>query len=685
MQIDHHQYSFHRHTLAWVAVPLLLMASSLVHGQTDPDPVLASKTAFVDPPAVSFPTSPLVDVYERQVPTIDGQQWRVIAFLGCECPVARLYAKRLQELAAEYGPKGVQWIGVMSNLHDSAEDIQKFSTTLGLEFPFVKDADQQLARSVRATRTAEVLVVDAKGTIVYRGRIDDQYAPGIKRSQRSREELKDALDAVLSGKSPNIHTTEPVGCLISWDKEPEATTATYSNTVANILYQHCYECHRAGEIGPFDISDIKEIKGWASMILEVIDDGRMPPWHADPAHGSFKNARSMSKEEIETIREWVRAGSPLGDIDAIPKPPQLVSGWRMEHEPDLVVSMPSSTPYRIPATGSVDYQYFVVDPHLTEDRWVSSAQVIPGNAAVVHHAIVFIRPPDGTAFSGIGWLTAYVPGQVATRFPKGYARLLPAGSKLVFQMHYTPNGEETTDLSKIGLCFIDESEVTKEVFTLIAIDQDFEIPPNAPNHQVVTSVPELPAGSELLAVSPHMHWRGKSFELRSVRNDVSNVLLRVPRYDFNWQHTYEFASALDLNDIDQLEVTASFDNSADNPFNPAPDEYVMWGDQTWEEMAVAFFEVAKTRSEETSTRSGNRDSRLASSQSTMVTGDEQAAAEKFADHFLKQQDRDRDGCVVWDEATSLVKERSFYSFDQDADRKITREELISTFLSRRPR
>lgn len=625
------------------------------------------------------------DVAGQKVAWQEGPRFRVMAFLGCECPVARLYGVRLQELAdaIDRSPasKGsVQWVGVISNSHDSAEDIRAFAKDLGIQFPIIKDAEQSIAKAWQATRTAEVVVVDRKGLIHYRGRIDDQYAPGVKRSKSLHSELNDALVALLEGREPSVTVTEPTGCLITWETEQSSDNPiTFAKDVAPVLYQHCAECHRSGEIGPFDITDFNEVRGWAEMILEVIDSGRMPPWHADPNHGSFKNTRSMKHEEIELVRTWVRAGAPMGRIEDAPTPPAIASGWRLERDPDLIVDM-RKTPYSIPATGTVEYQYFVVDPKLTEDRWVSAAQVIPGDAAVVHHAIVFIRPPDDVDFQGIGWLTAYVPGQMATRFPEGYARRLPAGSKLVFQMHYTPNGRETQDLSKIGMTFVDEKKVTHEVFTLAGLDQDFEIPPGVSDHRVEGRLNRLPTNGELLAVSPHMHLRGKSFELRSRDTSGETVLLRVPRYDFNWQHTYEFSDRIPLGKFDGLDFTVSFDNSTGNPFNPDPEEYVMWGDQTWEEMAVAFFEVARPRTVQESARSSDTNSSTASQSS-----EPSAKAVAYADEFIRSMDRDGDGKVSREEATSVVRDFSFPRLDRDQDRYITREELIQAVDERRGR
>lgn len=637
--------------------------------------------AFAAPPSLS-------SIDNQPIQWQSDSKLRVYAFLGCDCPVAKLYGRRLEDLRQQFDLRGVEWIGVISNPQDSVDDIREFVKEVELQFPFVKDEDQSLAQAWKITRTAEVLLVNSQHEILYRGRIDDQYAPGISRSKTTREDLADAIRSLLDGKTPDIAVTEPVGCKIAYTKssnpssDPNAVKVTYADDVAAVFNKHCTECHRQGEIGPFDITDTAELQGWSEMILETIDTGRMPPWHADPAHGSFKNSRSISTEEIDIVRQWVRAGAPLGDTSKLSPPKLSEQGWRLGREPDLVAQM-NSTPYSIPASGSVDYQYFVVDPKITEDRWVASAQVIPGDPSVVHHAIVFIRPPDDAEFIGIGWLTAYVPGQVATRFPEGFARKIPAGSKLVFQMHYTPNGKATSDLSKIGLTFVDESKVTNEVFTVVGIDQDFEIPPGADNYSVVAKVPRFPKDGQLLAVSPHMHVRGKSFELRARRNSNTEVLLSVPRYDFNWQHTYEWIDKIPLADIEGLEFTATFDNSEANPTNPAPGQFVMWGDQTWEEMAVAFFEVSRPRNS-----TGNLQGRSITQRSDRSNGPspipmnpspantENENAARYADEYLAKWDSNNDGIVSWEESPRVLRDFGFSRIDRNNDRQITRDELI---------
>ncbi|MCA9017101.1 MAG: redoxin domain-containing protein, partial [Planctomycetaceae bacterium] len=536
-----------------------------------------------------------------RLPTADGgiveltekpqQKVTVVCFLGAECPLARLYGPKLNEMSAAYESQGVKFIGVNSNQQDSLEDVKKYVKRYEIRFPLAKDYNNLVSDRFEAVRTPEVFVLDKQLNVKYRGRIDNQYLPGISRAETTSHDLKQALDQVLAGQPVDVASTKPNGCFIGRVKQTEVTTSlTVCKEVAAVLNRHCVECHRKGEIAPFGLTDYDEVRGWADTMLETIDDGRMPPWHASPKYGHYANARFMSEDEKKILRDWVAGGMPFGDVKDLPKPPQFREGWHLPQVPEAVYEM-RKQPFVVPKEGVVEYQYFVVDPGFKEDKWITGAQVLPGNRSVVHHAIVFIRPPDGSNFQGIGWLTAYVPGQRINMLPPGRGRKIPAGSKLVFQMHYTPTGSVQEDVSKVGLIFGKEEEITHEVFTLIGIDQEFEIPPNTKDFPVSAKVRRIPPQAELLAIAPHMHLRGKSFRLFMKQKEKSEILLDVPHYDFNWQHIYELNQPMQLDDIDSLEFTVKFDNSKENPFNPDPNEYVTWGDQTWEEMAIAFFEV----------------------------------------------------------------------------------------------
>ncbi|WP_339727843.1 redoxin domain-containing protein [uncultured Gimesia sp.] len=615
------------------------------------------------------------------LPTVDGkiveltekpqQKLTVVCFLGAECPLARLYGPKLNAMSAAYESQGVRFIGVNSNQQDSLEDVQKYVKRYEIRFPMAKDYNNKVADQFAAVRTPEVFVLDEKLNVKYRGRIDNQYLPGISRAETTSHDLKQALDQVLAGKPVEVSSTKPNGCFIGRVKQTEVTTSlTFCKEVAAVLNRHCVECHRKGEIGPFGLTDYDEVRGWADTMLETIDDGRMPPWHASPKYGHYANARFMSEDEKKILRDWVVGGMPFGDVNDMPKPPTFRDGWHLPKVPEAVYEM-RKQPFVVPKEGVVEYQYFVVDPGFKEDKWITGAQVLPGNRSVVHHAIVFIRPPDGSDFRGIGWLTAYVPGQRINMLPPGRGRKVPAGSKLVFQMHYTPTGSVQEDVSKIGLLFGKEEEITHEVFTLIGIDQEFEIPPNANDFPVSAKVHRIPPQAELLAIAPHMHLRGKSFRLFMKQKDKSEILLDVPNYDFNWQHIYELSQPMKLDSIDSLEFTVKFDNSKENPFNPDPNEYVTWGDQTWEEMAIAFFEVAEPRKKKTDAKPKAKKPKKSKA---ILEAEEKQRVDKLVAAFIKRFDKNEDGQVELDEVP-LAAQRYGRIRDRNGDGLIQRDEI----------
>lgn len=601
-------------------------------------------------------------------------QITVVCFLGAECPMARLYGPRLSQLAAEFRDRGVRVVGINSNSQDSYQDVRSYVEELGISFPFIHDRGNVIADQFGATRTPEAFLLDDQLEIRYHGRIDDQYEPGVNRAAPRRRDLRLAIEELLAGKPVSVSATTAMGCVIGRVRQrksapPVSNDITYSQHVVPVLQRNCVECHRAGDIGPFAMESYGEVAGWADTMLETIENGRMPPWHADPQFGNFANARQMNDEDKQIVRDWVAGGLKEGDPRELPAAVDYVDGWQLERAPDQIVAM-RNRPFVVPADGVVEYQYFVADPGFTEDKWISAAQVFPGQRSVVHHAIVFVRPPDGSTFRGIGWLSAYVPGQRMVPLPPGRARKIPAGSKLVFQMHYTPNGQIQEDTTKVGILFAAEQNVTHEVFTLIGINQEFEIPPNSARHIVKAKVPWLPEHAELLAATPHMHYRGKSFRLLSGDRNPE-TLLSVPNYDFNWQHTYVFNDPLPLSRLDSLHFEATFDNSEQNPFNPDPKQSVTWGDQTWEEMAVAFFEISEPRRVP-----GTKAGRSADAPA-QDTAERQQKIDAFVARALRKMDRNQDGQIAKSEAPTVVRHFNFWRFDLNRDEIATKDELRS--------
>ena len=314
----------------------------------------------------------------------------VVAFLGVDCPLAKLYAPRLQQLQAAYEPKGVAFMAIDSNAQDSVEQMASFVEEYRLSFPVLKDDGQVVADRFGAQRNPEVFVLDAERVVRYRGRIDDQFGVGFKRREPSRHDLVEALDELLSGQAVSQPTTEAVGCFIG--RAPRVAPqgdVTYSNQISRILNSRCVECHREGELAPFSMQTYDDVVVWAETIREAVLDGRMPPWFADPQYGHFSNDFSISAEERDLIDRWVTNGCPEGDKSELPAPPSFVSGWRIG-EPDAVYEMEEM--FTVPADGTVDYQHFLIDPKFDEDVWISAAEARPGNTAVVHHIVLFAVP-----------------------------------------------------------------------------------------------------------------------------------------------------------------------------------------------------------------------------------------------------------------------------------------------------
>ena len=599
----------------------------------------------------------------------------VLAFLGTECPLAKLYGPRLAKLAAEYEPQGVTFLGVNSNVQDSITEIAAYARVHEIKFPILKDVGNKLAEVVGAERTPEVFLLDEKRVVRYWGRIDDQYGVGYVRDEPERHDLKAAIDELLAGKSVTTPVTDSAGCRIGriQKSKPDAPV-TYANQIARIFQKRCVECHRSGDIAPFELTDYQEVVGWAEMIDEVVREGRMPPWHADPAHGQFANDRSLSDEEKALIHRWVADGAPQGDPQQLPALREFVAGWQLPREPDLVLHI-TDEPYQVQAEGEVKYQWFTVDPGFKEDKWLTAAEIQPGNRAVVHHILAFSRKAGEARRFNVrdGFLAGYVPGLRPRPFPKGMAKLIPAGSKLVFQVHYTPIGSEQLDRSRIGLIFADPAEVTYQVQTTQALNLAFEIPPHAANHEVIGTSPSAPRDVLLLSLMPHMHLRGKAFRYDArYPNGTTETLLNVPHYDFNWQTSYRLLEPKALPKGTRIHCVAHYDNSEDNLNNPDPTDTVRWGDQTWEEMMIGYFDVAWPITNgpdgKPVAQSFNRDE------------DPQTAAETF----IGMLDKDNDGKVSRSElpARQLVM---FLVVDTNGDGVVTLEEMTAAIKKQKER
>jgi peroxiredoxin len=526
----------------------------------------------------------------HQLDDVRSSKLVVLAFLRTDCPLVGLYAPRLAELARDYQKRGVAFFGVDSS-EDAPSALARFAREQGLTFPVLEDVGFDLAGRLGVERTPEVFVLDSARVVRYRGRVDDQFSLGVHRPSPTRRDLAAALDDLLAGRPVGTPRTEAAGCRVGRLAAVKAdASVNYSQHVARILKNHCVACHRDGEIAPFSLTTYKQAAGWASMIDEVVQGGRMPPWQASPKYGKFSNEARLSTDEKQTIAAWVAAGAPQGDPHDLPEPPRYVAGWRIA-KPDLTIALPRTV--QIPAEGTMPYKNFIVDPKLDHDVWVRASQVRPGNPSVVHHLVVFVIPPGGDENdSRIDFLAAYAPGMPPRVLPEGTARLVPAGSRLKFQVHYTPRGTPQTDRSEIGFLFADPRTIRKALSAVAAINTDLKIPAGAADF-AETAEHRFSQDTLLYSLLPHMHLRGKAFRFEATFPDGRHeVLLDVPRYEFEWQNVYVLSEPKLMPEGTVLHCLARYDNSAENLSNPDPKTAVTWGEQTSDEMLVGYVETA---------------------------------------------------------------------------------------------
>ena len=370
---------------------------------------------------------------------------------------------------------------------------------------------------------------------------------------------------------------------------------TFSKDVAPILFKNCANCHRPGELAPMSLLTYKDARPWAKSIKEAVATHKMPPWLADPNYGHFSNDRRLAQSDVDTIVHWADAGAPEGNTADMPPTPKFVEGWVLG-KPDVVIEMP--TAFDVPAEGVIPYKYFTAPTNFTEDKWIRGAEIRAGQRAVVHHIIVSIREPGGAPSTSPAddvrrgqtvQLAGTAPGLQPTMYRDGVAKLIKAGSQLVFQMHYTPNGKATSDKSYIGLFF--SKEPAREISRSVGVmNFNFRIPAGDPNYEV-RSTWTAKEDIVLNGLMPHMHVRGKDFKYTVVYPDGrSEIILNVPRYDFNWQLGYSLAEPMHLPKGTRIDCVAHYDNSVNNKYNPDPTKEVRWGDQTFEEMMIGFFD-----------------------------------------------------------------------------------------------
>jgi thiol-disulfide isomerase/thioredoxin len=527
----------------------------------------------------------------------------VVAMTSTSCPLSRKYLPTLEELVTTSGA-GIAWVLVNPVATDAPAEMRAAAARFGDRVIYAHDAEGLLAAAVGAVTTTDVVVLAADRTVAYHGAIDDQYGVGYSLESPRKRFLAAALAAIRAGEAPPVPATEAPGCVLDM---PAATAPpadlTYHGRIARIIERHCVECHRDGGAGPFPLDSYADLVAHAAMVGEVIDRGTMPPWFAAPTpadpetgrvHTPWANDRSLAEAEKKDLAAWLAGGRPEGDPAHAPAPRTYPDGWQIG-TPDAVFEFAEPVPVK--ATGVMPYQTVIVDTHLPEDHWVQSIEVQPGDRDVVHHALIHLAgaeeqagdPRDTAAEERRGFWGEYVPGQNTLEYPAGFAKKLPKGARLRFQMHYTPNGTATTDRTRVGVIYATEPP-RHEVRVAGIVNARISIPPGAADHREEASL-RLPFDATIMSFLPHLHVRGKACRYELIRSDGGRTtLLDIPRYDFNWQLLYRLHEPLALSAGDRLVFTAWYDNSPGNPANPDPSQTVRWGPQTFDEMHLGYVE-----------------------------------------------------------------------------------------------
>ena len=517
----------------------------------------------------------------------------VLALTSSTCPVSKRTLPSLVALDATLKAQGLTLILVNPYASETPADIQAQLKAAGYHGLYVHDKDMALCRALGARTTTEVFLLDATRTLLYRGALDDQYGTNYNREAPQHTYLKDAIADFMAGRAVTTGATSAPGCELDLGPKPTATPTqvTYYRDVARILQQNCVGCHHGGGIAPFALDSLTGVKDRTKVIRRVVSQGLMPPWFAAPeAPGKpnpWANDCSLSEKDKADLLAWIDSPDrPLGDPADAPRRLVYPTEWSIG-QPDLII--PLSKAYDIKATGYMPYQRDVVQTTLTEDKWISAFEILPSARDVVHHVIVTVHEKNEKVADTESYWAAYVPGNGSHTFPEGFARKLPAGAKLSFQIHYTPNGTATKERLRLGLVYA-KTPPKYEMRTVAVPNVFLKIPPGAANH-VETVTRPVPVDLPVTSLLAHMHVRGKAFKFELTTPDgKTETLLDLPNYDFNWQLRYDLKQPRVLPRGSTVKLTAVFDNSADNKSNPDPTKLVRWGPQTYDEMMIGYFE-----------------------------------------------------------------------------------------------
>jgi peroxiredoxin len=548
----------------------------------------------------------------------------VFVFLSCDCPMSNGYLKPLSDLAAKFKDKGVAIVGINANKDETVEQLQAHAKEFKIAFPILKDDNHAAVKALGAKVNPEAIVVDEQFVTRYRGRIDDGYMARLKpRAGVVRLDLDIALGELLAGKPVTIPRTVAYGCAIQEAQKKAVANAkvTYHKDVEPILQAQCQSCHRQGNIGPFPLMCYRHAVKWADDIVGETQARRMPPWKPE-RNGLIANERLLTDPQLKTLADWVEQGSVEGDPKDAPPPVKFPEGWSLG-KPDLVLEMSSDVV--VAPTGRDLFHCVVFPTNLPEDVHIAAIEVQPGNARVVHHAVLIAdtegrgrrlqeraqekqkpdepdRGPGYSVFMGVGFIPSpsnglggWAPGLIPKPLPEGIGHRLAKGSDIVMQIHYHRTGKEERDRTRIGLYFT-KGEV-KSHFVGIGVPGLFlRIPPNRKNFKIDSAI-RLTEDVTMHWMAPHMHLLGKDIALTAKYPDgKEQSLIKIDAWDYNWQEMYQLKEPMKLPKGTILRLKATYDNSADNPLNPnSPPKAVFIGEQTHNEMCFVFIGVSSSK------------------------------------------------------------------------------------------
>lgn len=582
--------------------------------------------------------------------TVAGSKGTVVVFLSFDCPMSNGYVKPLSDLAKSVEAKGIKFVALCP-CDESAAEVAKKAKEYALGFPVFKDDGLAATDSLSATATPQVFVLNAKGEVQYSGQIDDGYSKRLVRNKEvTKHYLKDAVEAVIAGKSIAVSKTDPLGCHIVRDgKRGTSNEVTYYRDVLPILQNRCQSCHRPGEVGPFALMNYKQAVNWADDIKTFTHNRKMPPWK--PTGGlEMQGERKLTDAEVKTIAKWVDNGMPAGDIAHAPAEKKFTDGWYLG-KPDLVLS--ASEDFILGPTGKDHFRVLVMPTGLTEDKFVVAVEVRPGNPKIVHHSLNFFdatgnarkleadeqakkkaNPPGpndydhGPGFSSsmgigfrvtagdllkgkapIGALGGWAPGILPKYLPEGTGYLLPAGSDFVMQIHYHRNGKVEKDRTQIGLYFA-KKPVERQMLGLVVTGRFKTDGGGQAGGNRFGGLGYIPAGDSRFvskgglvamedctvhAITPHMHLLGKSVRITMTPpGGKTETLIDVGEWDYSWQEQYFFKNPIKVKQGTRFDIEAVFDNSDSNPNqHSTPPINVRFGEQTTNEMLFGFIGATK--------------------------------------------------------------------------------------------